>query len=294
MKEFSVKSDDGYILRGNICEPVGDFEYIIYLVHGMCEHKERYYEFMNFLALHGYCAIICDLRGHGKGVSKERLGYFGQKDALVDDLANVVKYLKEMYKDKKIVLFGHSMGSLIVRNYIQDNDNEIDKMILCGPPTKNNLAVVGSYLCNLMSLFRGKYYRSKLMYDLTLGSYNKGYEEDNEWLVNDKEVLREYNDDEYCGFTFTLNGYESLFYMLRNSFNNNYKINNENMPILLLAGSEDRVVGSSKKFLNLYKFLKENGYNNIDLEEYDGMKHELLDDVNHEQVYQKVLSFIKK
>ena len=292
MKEFELKSSDGYTIYGNICQPDTDFEYVIYLVHGMCEHKERYYDFMNYLKEQGICSVICDLRGHGYNVSKDKLGYFGKKDILVNDLVEVINYVKKIYNNKKLVLFGHSMGSLIVRNYIQDNDSCIDKLILCGPPTVNNLTFVGSFLCKVIGLFKGQYYRSKLINGLSLGSYNKGYSKPNEWLVTDENVLNAYNKDEYCGFIFTINGFESLFYMLSNAYKDKYKVTN-NIPILIISGSEDRVVGSKKKLEHLYSFLKNKGYNNIDMESYEGMRHEILNGNSSDKVYKKVINFIK-
>ena len=55
---------------------------IVQIVHGMCEYKERYLDFINFLNKNGYIVIIHDLRGHGKSIlTKDDLGYFYQDGA---------------------------------------------------------------------------------------------------------------------------------------------------------------------------------------------------------------------
>ena len=61
-KSFQIKSNydqlklDGIIIS---CEsPKG----IVQISHGMCEHKERYIDFMNFLSNQGYLCIIHDHR----------------------------------------------------------------------------------------------------------------------------------------------------------------------------------------------------------------------------------------
>ena len=41
---------------------------IVQIAHGMCEHKERYVDFMKFLASKGYITVIHDHRGHGESV----------------------------------------------------------------------------------------------------------------------------------------------------------------------------------------------------------------------------------
>lgn len=62
---------------------------IVQFVHGMCDHKERYYPFMRFLASHGYVCIIHDQRGHGESVkSKDDLEYMysGGWKAMIEDI----------------------------------------------------------------------------------------------------------------------------------------------------------------------------------------------------------------
>ena len=50
---------------------------VVQILHGMCEHKERYYDFMKYLAEKGYLCVIHDHRGHGSSVvSDADLGYF--------------------------------------------------------------------------------------------------------------------------------------------------------------------------------------------------------------------------
>ena len=293
MKDFEIKCSDNYILHGSVCEP-DSFEYIIYIIHGMCEHKERYYDFMSFLASKGYCSLICDLRGHGYNESKSNLGYFGSKDALINDTAEVINYIKHNYKDKKIIVFAHSMGTLVARNYIQNNDKNISKLILCGPPTKNNLVLEGSLISKVIRLIKGDHYRSKLIQGISIGSYNKGFDRKNDWISRNADVVEKYNSDEYCGFTFTTDGFEALFYMLNNAYKKKYKVMNKNMPILLIAGSEDKVIGSKKKFIHLERYLKELGYTDVESEIFDGMRHELISDLNKDEVNEKVLTFIEK
>ena len=46
-------------------EPEEKLRGLVQISHGMCEHKERYLPFMEYLARHGYGAVIHDHRGHG-------------------------------------------------------------------------------------------------------------------------------------------------------------------------------------------------------------------------------------
>ena len=66
-----LKLDIAYIV------PEGEVLGVIQLSHGMAEHKERYFDFMKFLAGNGYACVINDHRGHGKSIKNNNdLGYF--------------------------------------------------------------------------------------------------------------------------------------------------------------------------------------------------------------------------
>lgn len=146
---FKIKSSyDGLMLYCLIEEPKKKPVGIVQISHGMAENKERYKNFMKFLSNHGYIAVIHDYRGHEKSVAKEdEFGYFNKsKDALKNELYEVIKFIKKKYPNLKITLFSHSMGSLVARMYIQDYDDMIDKLILCGALTYNPFSLLGSFI----------------------------------------------------------------------------------------------------------------------------------------------------
>ena len=129
---------------------------LVVILHGMSEHKERYNYFLEKLAKEGYLPVVYDHRGHGKSVKNlDDLGYFYSDDAslLGEDVHIVISYFKEKYPHLTVILFSHSMGTLIGRNYISKYDDEITKLILCGPPTKNNLVDIGLLVAKLANIF---------------------------------------------------------------------------------------------------------------------------------------------
>ena len=114
---------------------------IVQLVHGMSEYKERYVDFMKYLAENGYITVIHDHRGHGESIKeKDDLGYLyeGGYEALIEDIHEITLETKEYVKeelglsDRPYILLGHSMGSLAVRCYIKKYDDEIDKLCVLG------------------------------------------------------------------------------------------------------------------------------------------------------------------
>ena len=143
MKIEKIKSQkDGLELEIAIFEPSEKPKAIVQISHGMAEHKERYYPFMEFLSKKGFVCVINDHRGHGESVKKkEDHGYFYTEniDYIVDDLHQVTLFAKEKFQSLPVFLFSHSMGTLVSRNYLKKFDGEIEKLVLCGPPTENKL-----------------------------------------------------------------------------------------------------------------------------------------------------------
>ena len=131
-EELKVLSEfDGWELKGVLLIPEGSPKGIVQLVHGMTEHKYRYRDLMNFLVEKGYVVVAHDHRGHGESVQNdEDLGWFGDdtSKAIVEDCVQVTKYVRERFPNLPLTLYGHSMGSLVVRCYIRDYDEYIDNL----------------------------------------------------------------------------------------------------------------------------------------------------------------------
>ena len=298
MKTIKIKSEkDGLELGVAIIEPKTKPKGVVQISHGMSEHKERYYDFMRYLADYGYVSVIHDHRGHGASIKdKNDLGYFYTDDIsyIVDDLHQVTKYIKEKYKDLDCFLFSHSMGTLVVRNYLKKYDLEIKKVILCGPPTRNNLTNVGIFFAKVSGLFGDKKV-NRFLNKLTFGNYNRNNEIENEWVCSNSETVYKYNNDDLCGYVFTTNGFLNLYKLMKESFNKkDWNVSNKNLNIFVIAGEDDPVIQGIDEFNDLIEFLKEIGYNNIKSRLYKGKRHELLNELGNEMIYQDILTFIEE
>ena len=83
--------------------PIG----IVQISHGMCEHKERYIDFMHYLNQHGYVCIIHDHRGHGRSIkNNEDLGYFytNGDQGMIEDLHQLTLLIKKRYPSLPLYL----------------------------------------------------------------------------------------------------------------------------------------------------------------------------------------------
>ena len=301
MKEENIKiisDQDSLELDCLLIKPNKEIKAIVEIAHGMNEHKERYIDFMKFLAKNGYASFIHDHRGHGKSIKNiNDLGYFYEDNAsyVVEDLHQINEYLKNKFKDKKIILFGHSMGSMIVRKYISKYAHTIDGLILCGSPSKNNASKLGLKVVKLLKSIKGERYRSEFVKKLMFGGFDKKGSEPNSWVCHNKEILKLYNEDELCKYTYTLNGYENIIKLMIDIYNPKiYNRNNLDLPIYFIAGNDDPVIKSKKDFNEAINFLEKIGYHNIDNTLYDDMSHEILNEVNNNLVYDDILNWLNK
>ncbi len=291
--KFNLESKcDGLMLFVTMYIPKGKIKGIVQFAHGMTEHQVYYYDFMKYLCEKGYLCVINDHRGHGISTRKlDDLGYFYEEkgDYIVEDLHQITEYVKDRYKGLDVYLFGHSMGSLIVRKYIKKYDKDIKKLIVCGSPSINKSVGFGLFLCKLIKLFKGEKYRSRLINGLVLTNKGPGV-----WLTYDKEYLEAYKKDRYCNYIFTINGFINLIHLVKDVYSKKgWVLNNKDLEIYFIAGREDMVIKNEKKFIESINFLKNIGYNNVTYKLYDNCRHVIFMD-NKEEVYKDVLEFIEK
>lgn len=269
----------------------GEIKGIVQFAHGMAEHGRRYLPFMEFLSAQGYVCVIHDHRGHGGSVrEKGERGYFYDLSGrfIVEDLHQVTLYMKKTYPNLPLILFGHSMGSLVTRCYVKKYDDELTKVIFCGAPCDNKAVGAAILLTKLIGRRKGYDYRSRLIHHLAMGLYAKAFAEEgpNAWISSDPGQVKKYEADEDCGFMFTVNGYRNLFLLLKNAFSEKgWQMNQPALPVLFIAGEKDPVTGGEKKLQKTVDSLKARGYQNVSKIVYEGKRHELLNEDNRQQVF---------
>ncbi len=300
-KKFTVVSDfDGSQLKGIVYEPENSPKGIVQVVHGMCEYKYYYEHVLEFFAKNGYVAACHDHRGHGESVKEEAdHGWFGDPSAkaIVEDCAQVTRYLKNEYPDLPVTLFGHSMGSMVVRCYLREHDELIDKLIVSGSPSYNPMTGAAFLLVGAIKLLKGERYRSKLLDGLATGNAADRLtrEKGGSWLTRDAEFAERKNADPWCSFLFTCDGSENLLNLMKYTYQRKgYAVKNPKLPIHFVAGSDDIMIGDELKWLKAIEFLRERGYENVSGKLYENWRHELHQELGKEEYFNDLLAFVEK
>lgn len=297
-KLYTTKSAiDGLSLEVMVTVPEGEPKAVIQMCHGMAEHKERYEYVMNRLASHGFVCVMHDHRGHGN-VSEEEKGYMGDETgaAIVKDTIQITDEIKKEYPDLPVVLYGHSMGSLVVRCVMKENDDAYAALIVCGSPSKNPAVGAAFVLLKLLKLFKGERYRSQFMNNMAFGSYLKGIENPkyaHAWISSDESVQEEYDKCDKCGFVFTINGFMNLMNLLKGCYDEKgWQMKNPKCPVFFIAGENDPCITSIKDFYEAVDFMKKVGYEDVSSKLYPGVRHEIHNEPCKDQVITDMAEFV--
>ena len=296
IKELSLPaSADGLDLAVLLSVPQEAPRGVVQLVHGMCEHKERYIPFMEWLTQHGYVCVIHDHRGHGASVkSPEDLGYLydGGWQALVEDVRVVCDWAREQFPGLDFTLFGHSMGSMAVRSFAKRYDDRLDRLFVCGSPSDNPVKSVGKLLARFFGVTRGWHYRPNLMQELSFGAFNKPFEQEGPvaWVCSDPEALEAYRKDPLCTYQFTANGFVGLLGLMDDCYSaKGWQLARPQLPVHFISGAEDPCRGSDEALQSAAELMRKVGYRNVDVKLYPGMRHEILNETDRLTVWNDIL-----
>lgn len=156
----------------------------------------------------------------------------------------------------------------------------------------------GKLCAGVISKVKGERHRSKFLQKLAFGSYNKRIADKrttNDWLTKNTEMVDAYNRDKYCTFLFTVNGYQTLFDVLGfiQKKENIEKIP-KNLPVYMIAGEEDPVGNYGKGVEKVFEEYRKCGIRDLELKLYEDDRHEILNELDRENVYLDVKNWILK
>ncbi len=307
---FNFLSSDGktYVYADLFLPETEKILGIVQIVHGMIEHIGRYEDFATFLTKQGFIAVGHDHLGHGRtalGADPEHppFGYIGEDPHpsrfLVRDIHLLRMQMQEKYPELPYFIFGHSMGSFLLRDYLSVYGEGLAGAMICGSGyvpaqvTVPGLAVI--------DFFRKRYSetkRSAVLDKLAFSSNDRrfdmtGADPENNWLTKVPSVVTEYYNDPFSQFTFTANGYRALVESAYHSGQmRTLKKIPKDLPIFVLSGADDPVGGFGKGIRTFYRKLHQAGLMNLTLRLYENDRHELLNETDKEQVQLDLLDFL--
>lgn len=279
----------------------GEVKCVVQVIHGMSEYKERYEGFAQFLTDRGCVLVAEDHLGHGQSVAEGgQFGYFCEQDpatVVVRDSHRLKKMTEVLYPDVPYVVLGHSMGSFILRNYLCRYGKGISGAIIMSTGMQPKaLITISKTMVRVQKLFFGSKHVAKFIDKCAFGNYNARIENPRtpvDWLSKDTEEVDKYVAHPHCGFTFTVNGFETLFELIsRIQKRENLEKVPKELPIFMVAGDADPVGEYGVGIQRAFNSLKEVGIKNLKLKMYESDRHELLNETDKEQVMEDIYQWI--
>ena len=242
---------------------------VVVLVHGMGEHSGRYKHVAKKLTDNDFSVVAFDHFGHGKTSGKR--GHNPSFEAVLESVSKTIEKAKELFPNKPIFLYGHSMGGNVVVNYTIRKNHDIKGTIATSPflklafePPKIKL-VVGKIL-------------QKIAPSITIGN-----ELDANDVSRDKVEVDKYINDplvhDKISPNFSLTFIETGKWAIENA-------SKLQTPMFLLHGTGDKIID--------YKGTQEfaNNSDNATLKLYEDGYHELQNDLCKEEMLEDVVNWL--
>ena len=306
--EFTfLSSDEKTYIHAIECLPEDTkFTRVFQIIHGMCEYIDRYMPFIEFLTSKGFIVVGHDHLGHGESINTDDdLGYFGEpdpNDLLIKDIHTLRTQTQEKYPNLPYFILGHSMGSYLLRQYICSYSEGLSGIIISGTGYIGSCKTFMALgLLNVMACFKGMRHRSDFVRKMTLesGQY-KQYDLEkkdvnNYWISRDPVIVKKYYSDKKCQFNFTINGYFGLINAVKFSCDASNVANiNKDIPILFISGDNDPVGDNGEGVQKSYDIFKSVGSEDVTVKLFEGCRHEVLNELNKDEVYEYILNWVDK
>ncbi len=276
---------------------------ILFLIHGSVEHAKRYEHFARFLTDNNCGVYAFDMRGHGKttDVNSSEFAHMKYKkgwELMLQDVKTVHNQLKKDYGELPHFIFGHSMGSFVVRDYIANYDSNFNGAILCGSTLGEKMLVkVLMTVTNIMAFFKNPKAKSKFLHNQVYGKLTKSvknYQTPVDFISRDTQEVQKYIKDELSGKRISIGyAHEMGKGILKVAEKQTFLNTPETLPILIVSGEDDPVGGKKADgVIALQKAYENRGIKNLTMKIYKDARHELLNEVNKEEVMSDILNWI--
>lgn len=258
--------------------PVAAAKAVVQLAHGLGEHARRYDHVAEALNRAGYSVYADDHRGHGvTGANQVKRGQIKRQGNLgkggMTATINQVHQLTELIRSENpalpIFIIGHSWGSMLTQRIIKTHASDYAGVVLSG----STLMLPGV---------------------VPSAGFNKRWDKEpnstgKEWLSRDREVGIKFNADplifpETAIDVFGLLGVTKLLGVPSKSLPNN-------LPVMLIAGSEDPLGGERGNKLLMNAFRKV-GVHDVTLIVYPEARHEVFNELNKAEVITDVVEWL--
>jgi len=296
---FTFTDPDGVEVFVYTWAPEDPATAVVQIAHGGVEHALRYQRVAEFLNGHGYTVYANDHRGHGKTAGT--LGRAGKAgvdgwNGIVRDFKQLTDIIKEENPGLPVFVLGHSLGSIVAQQYMEQYGDGVAGVILSG--TFGTLGDTSEIMMAIDAAIStdGLDAPSEILAGM-FGAFNEPFGGDTgfEWLSRDPDEVRKYVDDPWCG-TFPLsNEFVRDFFVGMEEIwlpENEAKIP-KSLPVSIISGAMDPAGGFSETAGVLADRYEALGLEDLSVKFYPDARHEILNETNRDEVHADILNWLE-
>ncbi|MBU1587751.1 MAG: alpha/beta hydrolase [Actinobacteria bacterium] len=250
---------------------------VLQLTHGLGDHALRYEQVAQDLVAAGYSVYADDHRGHGAtgveqhGGDASKLGKLGPGGlrATIEDVRQFTRIIRDENPGLKLALLGHSWGSLMVQDILNNHADEYDVAVLTGTAYRTLTDMNGGNL------------NAKHKHLGTTG---------NEWLSRDPAVADAFRDDPltFYAAAIQLFGLADGLRLLGKPT----KTIAKDIPLLIMIGSEDTLGGEKSIAKLAAAYVNRSKLSDVTAIVYPEARHEIFNETNRDEVIGDLVSWL--
>jgi alpha-beta hydrolase superfamily lysophospholipase len=172
------------------------------------------------------------------------------------------------------------MGSFAVQQFVLDNSDTIDAMVLSGTTVLDLLEPA----LNLeepidLAMFNAPFAPARTEFD---------------WLTRDEAIVDAYVADPWCGMGLDLGAGQAMFAGARRLADPAaLGAIRSALPVLIVVGDADPVNGQMQLVHALVQRLTEAGLGDVTLQSYPDGRHEILNETNRDEVTRRLVEWVQ-
>jgi alpha-beta hydrolase superfamily lysophospholipase len=267
----NFKAQDGTSIywKGWMPDDASGPKAVVQVIHGYAEHIDRYGNVVDELLPAGYAVFGTDHRGHGKSEGKR--GHVMNFQEFIDDEKQFQRdVIRTKFSSLPCFVLGHSMGSLIALNFVEQSAEGIRGLVLSGTGSLPGTDIPKILLAATRIL------------SVLLPSIHVKSPLPPEFISRDPEVVRAYVNDPLV--------YNVITPRLAHEMNRYVVLGAENsgkiqIPVLIQLGSRDTAFSGQKELFEMI------GAKDKTFKRYEGLKHEVYNELAEDRV--KVLKDLR-
>lgn len=222
--ESTFTGADGMELFNQRWRPDGEPEAVVALVHGLGEHSSRYENVVETLVPAGHAVYAFDHRGHGR--SPGQRGHIDRWAQFRGDVGAFLSDIQAEEPGKPLFLMGHSLGGLIVLEYVLHHPEGLEGVIASAPAlSTEGVSPVAVLLSRILSRIWPTFSTNTGL-DATAISCEPAVVDayQNDPLVHDKATAR-FGTEAAAAIEWTMHHAADL-----------------ELPLLIIHGTDDRII----------------------------------------------------